>query len=184
MTAMTATFQRHMQRLGGLKFAPKDSITHWEALSDLTDDELSAAVARAARECEEFPSPKMLRAFVDDYRRDLPIPDEDLSREIPAEPRTISTPDGHEYTFTREWKYYCDQCSDTGRRSFWCGDGPSERMPWLTVARCHTVNCEKLRRGGYEHEWVTGCGCADTNPDVQRKKAQAMQVTRKQSNER
>jgi hypothetical protein len=174
-------FTERLKRLMGLKFAPADLTTHWEGLRDLADEELDAAIARAQRECEDFPSPKMLRAFVDEYRRDLPVPEEDISREVPAEPRTIATPDGHAYTFTREWKYFCESCSDTGRRSFWCGDEPSTRMPWLMVARCRTVNCEKLRRGGYAHEWVTGCGCADTNPDVIRKRAQAAQVTRKQA---
>jgi hypothetical protein len=178
---MTVAFQRQMQRLGGLKFAPAGLDTHWEALSDLSDAELDAAVSRAARECEEFPAPKMLRMFVDDYRRDLPVPDEDLSRETPMAPLTIVTPYGDTHTFTREWKYYCEDCCDTGRRSSWCGDGPSERYPWMSVARCYTTNCEKLRRGGYAHEWVDHCPCAYTNPAVLRKKAQAAQVTRKQA---
>lgn len=181
---MTAAFRRQMQRLGGLKFAPAELDTHWEALSDLSDAELDAAVSRAARGCDDFPSPKMLRVFVDEYRRDLPVPAEDLSREMPAEPRTITTPYGDSHTFNREWKYFCDDCSDTGRRSYWCGDGPSERYPWMSVSRCHTTNCEKLRRGGYAHEWVDRCPCADTNPDVLRKKAQAAQVTRKQASDR
>jgi len=171
-------FKAHMSRLDGLKFAPATMDTHWEALSDLTPEELDAAIGRAVRECEDYPAPKMLRAFVDAYRRDLPVPPEDLSRETPAEPRTIVTPYGDQHTFNREWKYFCEDCSDTGRRSYWCGDAKSTRMPWLTVARCHTINCEKLRRGGYEHEWVDRCPCADTNPDVLRKKARAQQVTR------
>jgi hypothetical protein len=176
-----AAFTRTMDRLDGLKFKPANLQTHWEALSDLDDAELVAAVERAQRECDEFPAPKMLRAFVDEYRRDLPVPPEDLSRETPAEPRTIVTPYGESHTFSREWKYFCEDCSDTGRRSYWCGDAPSTRMPWLKVARCHTVNCEKLRRGGYEHEWVDRCPCADTNPDVLRRKARAQQVTRGQA---
>jgi hypothetical protein len=175
-------FEQSMRRLTGLKFAPASMVTHFEALSDLGDVELDAAISRAARECDEFPSPKMLRAFVDEFRARAPVPDEDVTRETPSEPRTITTPDGTAYTFTREWKYFCDTCSDTGRRSYWCGDGPSERMPWLTVARCHTINCDKIRRGmAYGHEWVDTCPCADTNPDVQRKKARAQQVTRKQA---
>jgi hypothetical protein len=61
---MTATFKRQMQRLGGLKFAPSDLQTHWEALRDLSDPELVAAVDRAQRECDEFPSPRLLLSFV------------------------------------------------------------------------------------------------------------------------
>lgn len=179
-----AAFTTTMDRLAGLKFRPTSLQTHWEALSDLADVEIVAAIERAQRECEDFPAPKMLRMFVDEYRRDLPVPDEDLSREIPAELRTITTPYGDTHTFNREWKYFCEDCSDTGRRSYWCGDAPSARMPWLTVARCHTVNCKKLQPSGYAHEWVDRCPCADTNPDVLRKKAQAAQVTRKQASDR
>lgn len=176
-------FEHSMRRLTGLKFAPVVMTTHYEALRDLTDVELDAAITRAARECDEFPSPKMLRMFVDEYRGQLPVPDEDLTREKPAEPRTITTPYGETYTFNREWRYYCEECSDTGRRSYMCGDGPSSRYPWLTVVRCQTPHCEKTRRGMvYEHEWVTACPCAATNPAVLRKKAQAAQVTRKQAN--
>jgi hypothetical protein len=181
MGAVAPEFVGAMKRLMGLKFAPTELTTHWEALRDLTPVELDVAVARAAKECLEFPAPRMLRMFVEEWRVRQPIPDEDLSREVPVDPRTITTPDGHHYTFTREWKYFCDECSDTGRRSYWCGDGPAERMPWLSVARCHAVNCEKLRRGGYGHEWVNDCPCAATNPDVLRRKARAQQVTRGQA---
>ena len=66
---MTAVFQRQMQRLGGLKFAPATLDTHWEGLSDVTPDELDAAITRAVRDCDEFPSPRQLRAFVNEERR-------------------------------------------------------------------------------------------------------------------
>lgn len=60
---MTPLFKRQMHRLGGLKFAPQTLDTHWEALRDLGDDEFVAAVDRAQRECDEFPSPRQLRAL-------------------------------------------------------------------------------------------------------------------------
>lgn len=175
-------FQKQMDRLSGLKFAPLNLDTHWEALSDLDAMELDAAIGKAVKNCEDFPSPKMLRSFVDEYRRDLPIPEEDPSREHTAEPRTITTPYGDTHTFTREWQYYCEDCSDTGRRSYWCADKPSKRFPWMTVVRCNTPKCRRILQGmEYEHEWVDACQCAATNPDVLRKKAQALQVTRKQA---
>lgn len=70
MGALTAaavwpdSFREQMRRLMGLKFAPTDLAAHWGALSDLTRAELEAAVSRAQRECDEFPSPRILRSFV------------------------------------------------------------------------------------------------------------------------
>ena len=60
---MTAVFRRQMSRLLGLKFAPAALDTHWEALSDLSEADLTRAVTQAQRECDEFPSPRQLRSF-------------------------------------------------------------------------------------------------------------------------
>lgn len=175
---MTArAFKVQMDRLMGLKFAPAKLDTHWEALSDLSDVELDAAVSRAAKECDEFPSPKMLRVFVDEHRAQVTIPEQDQSRwEALQRARSVKLPDGTVLKFTREWRCYCNECGDTGLRSFWCGTEPSKTAPWLPVYRCERA------REHYAHEWVQACPCAETNPDVQRKKAQAQQVIRKQAN--
>jgi hypothetical protein len=175
--AIPRDFTDRLKRLMGLKFAPVDLTTHWEALRDLADEELDAAIVRAQRECEDFPSPKMLRAFVDDYRRDLPVPEEDWSRAIESDPTTFTLPDGTtKIHIRRTWKYFCDVCSDTGMRSFWCGASPSKRYPWLPLGPCGR------RKEHGEHDFAEACPCAETNPDVMRKKAQAQQVTRKQAN--
>lgn len=170
---MTAqAFKSQMDRLAGLKFAPADLTTHWEALHDLTPLELSEAIETAQRECDEFPSPKMLRMFVDQFRSRISIPEEDWSRATPIEPKEIRFPDGRVIRITHEWKYYCEDCSDTGQRVNWCAAGPSVRRPWLSVYRCE-------RKGDHgDHEWTEPCPCAATNPDVQRKKLRAQQVTR------
>ena len=174
-----AAFKSQLDRLTGLKFAPSTLDTHYEALSDITAPELDAAIARATKECEEFPSPKMLRIFVDDYRRDRQVPPEDWdTRAEPIEPHEITFPDGRVIKVTHRWKYYCEVCSDTGTRIWWCSTRPSARRPWLEIWKCE-------RRGDHgEHEWTDKCPCADTNPDVQRKRALAAQVIRKQANER
>lgn len=173
-------FRDRMSRLVGLKFAPANLSTHWEALRDLSADELDAAIDRAQRECEEFPSPKMLRVFIDDYRRARAVPDEDLSREAELiSPFVVTLPDGTEVAVRRRWTYYCDDCSDTGYVSYWCGNSKSARFPWLAVVRCESKKCERLRVGGYEHEYVRPCPCAEMNPDVQRRKVRAQQVVRK-----
>lgn len=176
VTTVPPDFAACMKRLVGLKFAPSDLTTHWEALRDLAADELDVAIMRATRECDEFPSPKMLRAFVDEHRARVVVPEEDPSRAVDLDDaRTVALPDGTTIPVPREWSYYCDVCSDTGMRSFWCGDSPSKRQPWLTVGRCGR------RKAHGEHEWVEACPCAPTNPDVIRKQLRAQQVTRGQA---
>lgn len=64
MGAITPHFKAQMKRLVGLKFAPTDLATHWEALRDLSDEQLTIAVDAAQRSCDEFPSPRILRAFL------------------------------------------------------------------------------------------------------------------------
>jgi len=66
--AWPAWFGAAMKRLVGLKFAPTDLTTHWEALRDLPRLAIEDAVYRAQRECDEFPSPRKLRSFI-------PMPD-------------------------------------------------------------------------------------------------------------
>jgi hypothetical protein len=56
-------FRDQMKRLMGLKYAPADLTTHWEALSDLGQDNVAAAVTKAQRQCDEFPSPRLLRSL-------------------------------------------------------------------------------------------------------------------------
>lgn len=181
-----AAFEHQMDRLSGLKFAPKNLQTHWEALDDLTPLELSEAIEQAQRDCDEFPSPKMLRAFVEQFRSRIAVPPEDWSRATPDEEFVIRYPPqfGHrEIRVTHRWTYYCDDCSDTGMRSYWCADASSTRFPHLVVVRCQTPNCDKIRRGHprYGHEWTSPCPCAETNYEVQRKKKMYAQVTRKQA---
>ena len=169
-------FTKVMDRLAGLKFAPKNAQTHWEALCDLGDAELIAAIGRAQKECEEFPSPRMIRMFVDEYRGRVYVPEEsDRSSPWTGEPEIV-LPNGARLPVTPEWRYYCEECSDIGMRSFWCGSSPSTRYPWLRVQRCGR------RQAHGDHEWAEVCPCATHNPDVLRKKARAQQVTRKQAN--
>ena len=168
-----AAFEHRMDRLGGLKFKPVSLQTHWEALRDLADAELDAAIARAQREADEFPSPKMLRAFVDEVRmRPTVEPAED--RSVPVEPTTIDVADlGLKIPVTREWRYYCEDCRDTGMRALWCGPD-KDPSPFLGRAKS---TCERRKEHG-SHEFVVECPCASSNPDVQRRKARDQQVKR------
>ena len=56
-----AVFEKQMDRLAGLKFAPEKLHTHWEGLKDLDAEDLQRAIAVAVKECESFPSPVQIR---------------------------------------------------------------------------------------------------------------------------
>ena len=144
---MTRAFlDKQLKRLVGLKFAPLKTDTHWEALQDLPEALLKAAVGAAQREEDAFPSPASLRAIADRLR-----------------PQVLRVPAPQD----REWKDYCDACHDTGWRSWRCGDDP--RTPWLDVRDCGRT----FEHG--PHEWVAACPCAEGNPAIQRKREQAAQ---------
>lgn len=162
-------FNQQMARMGGLKFRPADLTTHWEALQDMPEAVLEAAVTRAQRSRVEFPTPAELREDADHVARHVSPTgqDEDRGVDLP-EPVTIGhLPSGLPVVQTREWKYYCDECQDSGSRSFWCGDVASARYPWMAVRKCGTRNCRKAQ---YEHEWVERCPCWESNPALVRKR--------------
>lgn len=188
MTA--ATFQWQMDRMSGLKFAPSDLTTHWEGLRDLPDDILSAAVSHAQLACIDFPTPRELREFADLVKPHVaPLaPEEDREGPPLATPLVLVFP-GTALTNVktvirgdREWSYYCDECSDTGRRSIWCADTPSKAQPWMPARRCGARNCERFKRAdGYDHEWVEPCSCVDWNPWLKRKKDEAVKYAAERS---
>jgi hypothetical protein len=153
-----AAFMQTMDRLSGLKFRPASLQTHWEALSDLGAAELNAAIERAQRECDEFPSPKMLRAFVALSAPRIG-PDEDRSRPI-AQPIVIEFPQaGLKLPVNRDWTFYCNTCEDTGWASFQCSGNAS---------------CGRDTEH-YAHEYVKHCACWDSNPAVLKKRQRSAQ---------
>lgn len=166
-------FREAMTRLMGLRFAPASLQTHWEGLSDVKHAELEAAITRAQRECDDFPSPRQLRAFIDQARsRPQLEPLED--RTIAVQPTTIEVPQiGVSIPVLREWRYYCQDCRDTGYRALWCGP---DRDPALFLGR--TVGRCGVAKEHCSHEFVVACTCATSNPDVQRKRARERQTVR------
>lgn len=158
----TEYFARQMDRLSGLRFRPADLTTHWEALNDLPDAVLSAAVSRAQRTRVEFPTPVELRQDADLEHAPVAAPAEDRSTPL-DQPFTVVVPEvGTIVSVVREWKYYCGQCNDGGWESVWCGDSPAK--PWQASCGCN-------RRGDHEaHEFVRPCACWDTNPALVRKR--------------
>lgn len=183
-TMIPAWFRTQMSRLLGLKFAPADLTTHWEALSDVPVSVLEAAVTRAQKTRVDFPTPVELRTDADAVAHMVraSAPAEDRATALP-EPFTIQVPQaGTVVSVTREWRYYCEQCSDSGWYSLWCGARAvaiSEQAtreiakPWQESRPCD-------RRGEHgAHEWVSRCACYDTNPALVRKREAAQKYAEK-----
>lgn len=176
VTMMRPAFAAQMKRLLGLKFAPADLTTHWEALQDIPDAILAEAVTIAAKDCIDFPAPKQIREFADRVRaRAAAVSvEEDRGVELP-EPVELGTLEtGLRIVAKREWRYYCGDCSDSGWRSVWCGDRDRRdeqgtilqvyANPWQESGHCG-------RRGEHgPHEFVVVCPCASHNPDIIRRK--------------
>lgn len=175
MGPMTAAFTSQMRRLAGLKFQPATLETHWEALRDMAEPLLVAAVSRAQRECRDFPSPDELKEFADQLRSQVfPLIElEDRGVDLP-EPVTATLPTGKTIPFTREWVYYCENCSDTGLKTWWCGSEPG-RKPWIP----HSV-CQRSHEH-WAHEWVCQCACVESNPAVKRKRESEIRMATKRA---
>lgn len=170
-----AWFIAQMRRLLGLKFAPASMDTHWEALQHVEEPVIDAALTEGVREWGEFPSPQQILGVAERIRgRVIRIPDEDPSRETVLEqPIAYQVP--HVATplpVTREWRYYCEDCSDCGWRSVWCGP-LTDAKPWQESGHCG-------KRGEHPpHEFVVMCPCASSNPDIRRKQERARQAGRR-----
>lgn len=65
----------------------------------------------------------------------------------------------------------CDECSDTGWSSAWCGERPN-RQTWLRTVACGREDAH------LSHEWVCPCGCWHTNPRLIAKRARTAQHAR------
>lgn len=176
MSALAARheFDREMARLYGLRFAPGDTETHWEALQDVPLVVLKAAIGHAQRTRVEFPTPYELRQDADIVKAHVAVEEPLPSQETAlAEPKHFLLKNdlsevARTVTVTREWTYYCDDCSDTGMRSYHCGTQAKvngvDRQPWLVTRQCD-------RRGEHGgHEWAGRCQCWDTNPALIRKR--------------
>lgn len=159
-------FHEQMDRLSGLRFAPSDLTTHWEALSDIPQAVLEAAVTRAQLTRSEFPTPVELRQDADVVAHlARPVaPEDDRSTPL-AEPFTIDVPQaGKVISVTREWKYFCDRCDDSGVESLWCGEAGPSIKPWQTRQACERT---KLH---LPHEWARKCICFESNPALVKKR--------------
>lgn len=163
---MTPSFEQQMGRMNGLRFAPAELTTHWEALQDVPYDLLVGAVSHAQRVCQDFPTPHELLTFVDLVKPHLaPTPhEEDRRRKLPK-PITITAPWlSKPIIVTDEVVPHCATCADTGWDLQFCGTG---RAP-ADLAHLDRWKCERWIEH-YSHEWARKCACFDSNPVIQLK---------------
>lgn len=165
---MTPDFLRQMNRLRGLRFVPADLQTHWEALNTLPLDVLEQAVSLAQRTRTDFPTPVELRTDADTAfasQRVTPAED-DGTRQTPLEaPVAVEVPHtALTLTVKSTWRYDCEDCSDGGMVSVWCG-ASAPAKPWYFRGDCGR------RQAHPDHEFVRPCPCAATNPTIQRRQA-------------
>lgn len=164
-------FDGQMRRLAGLKFPPSTMETHYAVLGNLALDVLKEAVTLAQREVDEFPSPNALLQFA--YRvkdRIAPLPELNRVGEA-VKPFDIPLSSGKVLPIRREWHYYCEDCSDSGWASMWCGEPTSYRKPWSMLGKC------QREREHLPHEFVIECRCALSNQAIlKRKESQARQA--------
>lgn len=144
-------FDRQMARLGVLKFAPDTTDEYFAILHELPEDVFTAAVTRALESRVHFPVPAELLADAD---------------AVAVRP-TINVQERR----SREWAYFCDECSDTGWHSWWCGSVTDAGCkPWLTPSACGRPGNGDAHT---PHGHVTQCACWETNPKLVREREAA-----------
>lgn len=156
-----------LARLTLLRNAPESVEEYWAILAPVPEKVLAAGVAYALRTRAFFPAPVELLTDCDTarprtYDEALELPPGDAFTAVIRNP---ATGEAHSIEVYREWKYYCDDCSDTGRRSLWCGRADDAgRKPWHDVSPCGRRN----EHGS--HELVEPCACWHTNPALVRRR--------------
>jgi hypothetical protein len=150
--------EAQLRRLAILRGVPAEVFEYFGALLDLPDERFTRAVDHALKTRTWFPTPSELRLDCDATAAapsSLPEPRAvDLvggGREV-----VVQNPFGGEHLklhITREWKFDCDDCLDSGWRS----------------RRCPEMACGK-RYDHSAHEWVEPCQCRAWNPTLRRRR--------------
>jgi hypothetical protein len=152
--------ESQIARLSVLRGLPEDVTEYFGALSDIPELVFVEAVGHALRTRAWFPTPAELRADCDVAAAKFQVlePDEPHIEAAVGGGRTVTIQNpfgGHPITVhvAREWRFDCDDCTDTGWRSRQCPAEPCGR------------------RGEHDpHEWVDPCACRDWNPTIRRRK--------------
>ena len=161
---------RALGRMVSLRNMPGETDGYWTVLQRIPDRLLEMAVDHALRTRTWFPTPAEVLTDCDAVRTRArePEPEQPMVDLADAEIRTITNPfDGRvvKIRVVRDWKYYCDDCDDTGQKLWWCGDRATCRWPWV-----ESSNCGK-RSGHAPHDFMQRCSCWYSNPALITKRA-------------
>lgn len=168
MTAAHCDLQ--IKRLLVLKGIPEDVVEYFAALQDVPDDLFSKAVSHAIRTRHWFPTPAELRADCDAVTGPVFYAPEPEITDLVGGGREVFLKNpfggggGITIRLSREWKFYCATCADSGWAPRWCG---TQRPTHLDAP---IQSCGR-RREHDQHEWVDPCDCLSWNPTLQRRRA-------------
>lgn len=144
---------------GVLRGMPTDIVEYFAALEDVPDPLFTKAITHALKTRNWFPTPAELRADCDAVNVATPTLVEPQVEELVGGGRDVIFPNPLggkplHLRITRDWKFDCDDCRDTGWKPSRCPSQPCGRR--FTHA---------------EHEWVDRCACVATNPTITRHRA-------------
>ncbi len=177
-------FNRAMMPLSVLRGKPDDMDPFWEVFQHADAESFRRGCRHALKTRTFFPVPAELFA-------DCEMTAPRLAWETaPAPPSSdairtehLANPFGGKgitITVQRDWKYYCEDCSDSGQRALWCGESGPTRKPWHGGAFCGRTHDHA------GHEWVNRCACWAGNPSLIRSRERLAQAasSRTQTRER
>ena len=162
-----AWFDVQLGRMVVLRNMPMDSSEYWPVFAQIPEAIVMRGINHAIKSRTFFPTPAELLIDCDTARARTPEPEPDRPHGD-GFTATIRNPFGGKnisVQVDREWKHYCDHCSDTGHRTRWCGAFTDpNRKPWVDVGAC------AWKREHGTHEWAERCVCWDTNPALLRRR--------------
>lgn len=149
-----------VKRLRILKGLPEDVVEYFAALEDVPDEVFTKAVNHALRTRTWFPTPAELRVDCDAVATTVVYEPDPQVEDPVTEGRQVFLKNpfgdgGITITLTRDWKFDCATCDDTG---------------WVTH-QCPERYCGRKRSEHDPHPYMLACACISTNPTIRRRRA-------------
>lgn len=147
-------------RLRVLRGMPADVVEYFAALEDVPDPLFTKAITHAIKTRAWFPTPAELRADCDAVAPPVCYEVDPQVEDPITEGRQVFLKNpfgdgGITITLTRDWKFDCVSCEDTG---------------WVTQ-QCPERYCGRPRREHAPHPYMLACVCIPTNPTIRRRRS-------------
>lgn len=148
-------------------FTEADYLAYAQMLADTPTEAVRRALAALQAEGGRwFPTVAEILATAQQTAPRV-IPGTTIARKPLDAPVVLQLPAGS-LTVQDEQPYACEECSDTGWASFWCGPRGGGK-PWHQHGICGR------HREHPAHEWTGECGCRGWNSEYQQKRAYQVQ---------